>query len=57
MRSRLTFVCLSPSTVHVEIRVKTGLGMCARCKVVGRYVCRGGPVFTVAELNGLSQEH
>ncbi|MFC1909975.1 FAD/NAD(P)-binding protein [Chloroflexota bacterium] len=48
------------STKHVllslEMRMKCGLGMCGRCNLGSKYVCRDGPVFTLAELAGLTDE-
>ncbi|MFC1994522.1 FAD/NAD(P)-binding protein [Chloroflexota bacterium] len=43
--------------LSLEMRMKCGLGMCGRCNIGGKYVCRDGPVFTLAELKRLPQEH
>ncbi len=37
----------------LEKRMKCGIGICGRCNIGDRYVCVDGPVFTLAELNGL----
>lgn len=42
--------------LSLEMRMKCGLGMCGRCNVGSKYVCRDGPVFTLAELNRLPPE-
>ena len=41
----------------LEMRMKCGLGMCGHCNIGSKYVCRDGPVFTLAELNQLPPEH
>ena len=43
--------------LSLEMRMKCGLGMCGRCNIGNKYVCADGPVFTLAELNKLPQEH
>jgi NAD(P)H-flavin reductase len=43
--------------LSLEMRMKCGLGMCGRCNIGSKYVCADGPVFTLAELNRLPQEH
>jgi NAD(P)H-flavin reductase len=43
--------------LSLEMRMKCGLGMCGRCNIGGKYVCADGPVFTLAELNKLPNEH
>ena len=43
--------------LSLEMRMKCGLGMCGRCNIGSKYVCADGPVFTLAELNKLPQEH
>jgi len=42
--------------LSLEMRMKCGLGMCGRCNIGAKYVCRDGPVFSLAELNQLPQE-
>lgn len=43
--------------LSLEMRMKCGLGMCGRCNIGSKYVCADGPVFTLAELSKLPQEH
>ncbi len=35
--------------VSLERHMKCGMGMCGHCQIGGRYVCKDGPVFSVAE--------
>lgn len=37
----------------LEMRMKCGIGQCGRCNIGDRYVCVDGPVFSLAELDGL----
>jgi len=41
----------------LENRMKCGLGKCGRCNVGKVYVCKDGPVFTLAQLNKLPAEY
>jgi len=43
--------------MSLENRMKCGIGMCGRCNVGNKYVCKDGPVFTRAELNQLPNEY
>ncbi len=43
--------------MSLENRMKCGIGMCGRCNVGNKYVCKDGPVFTKAELNELPNEY
>lgn len=43
--------------LSMEMKMKCGLGMCGRCNIGHKYVCRDGPVFTLAQLNQLPQEY
>ena len=43
--------------VSLEMKMKCGIGMCGRCNIGNRYVCRDGPTFSLAELNQLPPEH
>ena len=43
--------------LSLEMRMKCGLGKCGRCNIGNKYVCRDGPVFTLAELNQLPREY
>ena len=40
----------------LEMRMKCGIGKCGRCNIGSKYVCLDGPVFTMAELEGLPDE-
>jgi sulfhydrogenase subunit gamma (sulfur reductase) len=40
----------------LEKRMKCGIGICGRCNIGPKYVCVDGPVFSLAELNGLPDE-
>lgn len=40
----------------LEKRMKCGIGICGRCNVGVKYVCKDGPVFTMAELDELPNE-
>ena len=37
----------------LEKRMKCGLGKCGRCNLGHKYICKDGPVFSLAELNAL----
>lgn len=41
----------------LENRMKCGVGKCGHCNVGKLYVCKDGPVFTLAELNQLPMEY
>jgi len=43
--------------LSLEMRMKCGIGMCGRCNIGDRYVCRDGPVFSLAQLNELPPEY
>ncbi|MAF85370.1 MAG: heterodisulfide reductase subunit F [Dehalococcoidales bacterium] len=43
--------------LSMEMRMKCGLGMCGRCNIGSQYVCRDGPVFSLAKLSRLPQEY
>ncbi len=40
----------------LEMRMKCGIGLCGRCNIGSKYVCRDGPVFTYGELQALPAE-
>jgi NAD(P)H-flavin reductase len=40
----------------LERRMKCGVGLCGRCNIGGKYVCKDGPVFTLAQLKELPPE-
>jgi NAD(P)H-flavin reductase len=37
-------------TADLERRMECGVGLCGHCQLGSRFVCRDGPVFSVAEL-------
>ena len=41
----------------LEMRMKCGVGKCGRCNLGHVYVCKDGPVFSLAELNQLPGEY
>lgn len=41
----------------LEKRMKCGIGKCGRCNIGSRYICTDGPVFSMAQLQKLPQEH
>lgn len=43
--------------LSLERKMKCGLGMCGRCNVGSKYVCKDGPVFSLAELKSLPGGH
>ncbi|MEF8823303.1 MAG: FAD/NAD(P)-binding protein [Desulfohalobiaceae bacterium] len=43
--------------MSLENRMKCGVGICGRCNVGPHYVCKDGPVFSKAELDGLPKEY
>jgi NAD(P)H-flavin reductase len=43
--------------LSLEMRMKCGIGMCGRCNIGHKYVCKDGPIFTLAQLNELPGEH
>ena len=51
----LTKLGFAPDAVctTLENRMKCGIGHCGRCNVGGTYVCRDGPVFTLAQLKSM----
>jgi sulfhydrogenase subunit gamma (sulfur reductase) len=40
----------------LEKRMKCGIGLCGRCNIGHKYVCKDGPVFTLKELKELPDE-
>ncbi|MBS3948673.1 MAG: FAD/NAD(P)-binding protein [Dethiobacter sp.] len=40
----------------LEMKMKCGVGKCGRCNIGDKYVCKSGPVFTLAELQLLPNE-
>ena len=45
----------TPDTIFtsLEKRMKCGVGKCGRCNLGPKYICKDGPVFSLAELNAL----
>jgi len=43
--------------LSLEMKMKCGIGMCGRCNIGNKYVCKEGPIFTLAHLNELSGEY
>lgn len=41
----------------LERRMKCGIGKCGRCNIGPYYVCKDGPVFSLAQLEGLPNEY
>ncbi len=54
----LTKLGFKPSEIitSLEMRMKCGIGLCGRCNIGSKYVCRDGPVFTYEELQALPAE-
>ncbi len=42
--------------LSLEMRMKCGIGKCGRCNVGSKYICSDGPVFSQAEILGLTGE-
>ena len=40
----------------LERRMKCGIGLCGRCNLGSKYVCKDGPVFSLAQLKELPEE-
>ena len=53
---QLASAAVAPEAIHIalERRMKCGVGECGHCYVNHRYVCTDGPVFSLAELRGLT---
>ena len=43
--------------LSLEMRMKCGIGMCGRCNIGDQYVCKEGPVFSLAQLKELPPEY
>lgn len=41
----------------LEMKMKCGIGKCGRCNVGSKYICKDGPVFSLAELDSLTREY
>jgi NAD(P)H-flavin reductase len=43
--------------LSLEMRMKCGIGICGRCNIGDQYVCKDGPVFSLAKLKELPPEY
>jgi sulfhydrogenase subunit gamma (sulfur reductase) len=43
--------------LSLENRMKCGFGMCGRCNLGDKFVCKDGPVFTLAQLKNMPPEY
>ncbi|HIE12992.1 MAG TPA: heterodisulfide reductase subunit F [Desulfotomaculum sp.] len=43
--------------LSLEMKMKCGIGVCGRCNIGHKYVCKDGPVFSLAELSQLPSEY
>ncbi len=43
--------------MSLEMRMKCGIGICGRCNIGDKYVCKDGPVFSLAQLGELPGEY
>lgn len=43
--------------LSLEMKMKCGIGMCGRCNIGSEYVCKDGPVFTLAQLSQMPDEY
>ncbi|PKN65769.1 MAG: heterodisulfide reductase subunit F [Deltaproteobacteria bacterium HGW-Deltaproteobacteria-15] len=43
--------------LSLEMRMKCGIGMCGRCNIGDKFVCKDGPVFSLAQLKELPPEY
>ncbi|MGD2271994.1 MAG: FAD/NAD(P)-binding protein [Desulfobacterales bacterium] len=43
--------------MSLENRMKCGIGMCGRCNIGKEFVCKDGPVFTLARLSKMPKEY
>ena len=39
----------------LEARMKCGIGICGRCNMGHKYICKDGPVFNLKQLNELPE--
>ena len=56
---KLKALGFSPERIFLSLerRMKCGIGKCGRCNIGPYYVCKDGPVFSYAQLEGLPQEY
>ena len=43
--------------LSLEKRMKCGIGICGRCNIGDQYVCKDGPVFSLAQLKEMPPEN
>ena len=43
--------------LSLEMRMKCGIGICGHCNIGDQYVCKDGPVFSLAQLKQMPQEY
>jgi sulfhydrogenase subunit gamma (sulfur reductase) len=43
--------------LSLEMRMKCGIGICGRCNIGDKYVCKDGPVFSLAQLKNMPAEY
>ena len=43
--------------LSLEMRMKCGIGICGRCNIGDKYVCKDGPVFSLARLKEMPPEY
>jgi sulfhydrogenase subunit gamma (sulfur reductase) len=43
--------------LSLEMRMKCGIGMCGRCNIGKEFVCKDGPVFSLAQLKEMPPEY
>ncbi len=55
----LTKLGFTPEQIimSLENRMKCGIGICGKCNTGPKYVCKDGPVFSMAELNQIPTEY
>lgn len=49
--------CHDKIIMSLEMRMKCGIGMCGRCNIGKEFVCKDGPIFTLARLNEMPKEY
>ncbi|MCK4468296.1 MAG: FAD/NAD(P)-binding protein [Desulfobacterales bacterium] len=49
--------CHDNIIMSLEMRMKCGIGICGRCNIGKEFVCKDGPVFTLAQLDMMPKEY
>jgi len=49
--------CHDNIIMSLEMRMKCGIGICGRCNIGKEFVCKDGPIFTLARLDRMPQEY